>query len=131
MVHVDGPSTLVTRSIGDWDAARSCVPHPEIARIELAPGSRSRFVLASDGLWDFVSAEKAAAVAFAAPSAQRAADRLERLAVERSNNKFDFLKDDVSVVVVDVDLRDEETRAEAAAAARRRGLGGLLRGCCS
>ena len=32
----DGPSTLVTRSIGDWDASRACIRTLQILRFELA-----------------------------------------------------------------------------------------------
>ena len=102
---VDGPSTLVTRSIGDWDSSRACIPHPDIHRFEVPPGMHSRVVLASDGLWDFVTHERAAQVVGASRSAQKAADRLVRLAETRSKAKFNRLKDDTTVLVIDLDYR--------------------------
>ena len=109
----DGPSTLVTRSIGDWDASRACIPHPQILRFELARGSHTRIVLASDGLWDFATHEKAADIVCRAKSAQAAADRLTRFTSNESNSKFGRLKDDTTVVVVELDFRDAAARGTA------------------
>jgi len=102
---VDGPSTLVTRSIGDWDSSRACIPHPDIHRFEVPSGTHARIVLASDGLWDFVTHERAAELVAAARSARKAADRLVSLAEVRSKAKFNRLKDDTTVIVVDLDYR--------------------------
>lgn len=112
-VTIDGPSTLVTRSIGDWDAARACVPQPDISRFELRAGGHARVILASDGLWDFLTTAQAVEIVRSAASAQQAANRLGRLALQRSNAKYERLKDDVSVIVVDVDLRSDEARVAA------------------
>ena len=111
------PSTLVTRSIGDWDASRACIPHPSILRFELPRGAHARIVIASDGLWDFATHAKAATLVRAAKSAQAAADRLTRLAWETSHAKFERLKDDTTAIVVELDCRGAEARRAAAARA--------------
>ena len=41
--------TMMTRSIGDWDASRACIPEPECMPFEVATGDHVRVVLASDG----------------------------------------------------------------------------------
>lgn len=112
---LEGASTLVTRSIGDWDASRACIPHPQIMRFELARGTYARLILASDGLWDFATHEKAAALVRRARSAQTAADRLTRFAWDTSHARLNRLKDDTTVVVVELDCRDVEARTKAAA----------------
>ena len=107
-----GASLMMTRSIGDWDAARALTPHPQSLRFAVcaagaadgegggaaAPPQRWAVVLASDGLWDQVPHERAAAVVRAAVDPQGAADALVKLAtVGRATPK-----DDTSVIVVDL-----------------------------
>ena len=95
-------STAVTRAIGDWDGSRALVPHPEFLRFSVPPNGCMRAVLASDGLWDFVSTAEAARLLCSERTAQACADRLIELAVNRSKRRFNDLKDDVTVVVVEL-----------------------------
>ena len=96
-------STAVTRAIGDWDGSRALVPHPEILRFRVPADGCHRAVLASDGLWDFVTPTEAAELALCrAADADGAASKLLALAVERSNRKYNQLKDDLTVLVVDL-----------------------------
>ena len=107
-----GASLMMTRSIGDWDAARALTPHPQSLRFAVrgagaadgdgegaaAPPQRWAVVLASDGLWDHVPHDRCAAVVRAAVDPQGAADALVKLAkVGRTTPK-----DDTSVIVVDL-----------------------------
>ena len=107
-----GTSLMMTRSIGDWDAARALTPHPQSLRFAVrgagaadgdgggaaAPPQRWAVVLASDGLWDHVPHDRCAAVVRAAVDPQGAADALVKLAkVGRATPK-----DDTSVIVVDL-----------------------------
>ena len=96
--------TMMTRSIGDWDASRACVPQPECRAFRVERGGWRRVVLASDGLWDVVSREKVAKVAWRAKSANDAAASLAELAWTVSHQRFERLKDDTTVLVVDLDL---------------------------
>ena len=95
-------STAVTRSVGDWDAARTLIPHPDLYRFDVGSSQHERVVLASDGVWDFVTPVQAAKITRNTPGAREASAALLRLATDRSHAKFGALKDDVSVVVVDL-----------------------------
>ena len=93
-------TTLVSRSIGDWDAARTLIPQPEVTSFEVGRGMCERVIIASDGLWDYCSFEKAVDIAYSSDSPQQAADRLVKQVVESVKP----LKDDLTVVVVDLNL---------------------------
>jgi len=96
-------STVVTRSIGDWDGARAMIPEPGLERFQVeGTGKHERVVIASDGLWDFCTPELAAKIARRERTAQAAASALLRLANNRSIAKFNELKDDTTCVVVDL-----------------------------
>lgn len=95
-------STCVTRSIGDWDGARAMIPQPDVARFDVAPDQHSRVVIASDGVWDLLTAADAAALARKAKTPKAAALRIVELANERSLRRFERLKDDTTCVVVDL-----------------------------
>ena len=49
------------------------VPHPELQHFQVGPGAFQRVVLASDGVWDFVSEAEAACAVRNARTAQAAA----------------------------------------------------------
>ena len=78
------------------------MPHPELQHFQVGSGEFQRVVLASDGLWDFVSEAEAVRVVRHAPTAQAAADALVRLARNLSMKQLGRLKDDTSCVVVDL-----------------------------
>ena len=103
-----GPSTCMTRSIGDWDSARVCLPHPEVHRSHVRKsGAFSRFVIASDGLWDVCNTQHAAAIVSAVEEPQKASDALmayckrEYLKLNGLGREDPF-GDDVTILVVDV-----------------------------
>ena len=89
----DGASTVVTRSIGDWDASRAVIPEPEIATWPLPAADDSagdavfdRVILASDGLWDLVSPAAAEKMVRRVADPQQAAEKLLRAATRDSKN---------------------------------------------
>ena len=96
-------STTVTRSLGDWDASRGLTPQPEVATFTVGPGQHERVLIASDGLWAFVSHAEAAAVVRKASSASDASTQLAEKAEMRSWRRKGKLFDDVTVVCVDLD----------------------------
>jgi len=104
--HTYENSTVVTRSIGDWDCSRALIPHPEIAEFVVRTDEHARVVLASDGLWDFVPVDEAAAIVRRAKTVQSGADTLLSLAKRRSCSKFNFLKDDTTVLLIDLNPSD-------------------------
>ena len=103
--------TRVTRSLGDWDASRSCTPRPEMRTFRVGRGEFLRFVLASDGLWDIVAFGGAAASARRGASADAVARRLMGECERQSHAKFGRLKDDTTIIVVDVNPSDISARA--------------------
>ena len=106
--HLPGPSTCMTRSIGDWDSARVCVPHPDVHRSRVRKsGAFSRFIVASDGLWDVCNTQQAAAIVSAVEDPQKASDALlsysKREYLKRNGlGREDPFGDDVTILVVDV-----------------------------
>ena len=55
------PSCHAARTSATYEASSKCqfilwqVPHPEMQRFEVAADEHQRVVLASDGVWDFVT----------------------------------------------------------------------------
>ena len=76
--------------------------HPDLYRFDVGSSQHERVVLASDGVWDFVTPVQAAKITRNTPGAREASAALLRLATDRSHAKFGALKDDVSVIVVDL-----------------------------
>lgn len=104
---VHGASTCVTRSIGDWDASRTLIPHPEVIERLVERGRRKRFVIASDGLWGTIPLKRIAKLAFENRSdPQKCATSLlrhARLECAQLNGVREHpFKDDTTIAVVDV-----------------------------
>ena len=92
----------MTRSIGDWDASRAVIPEPETRTWETS-NVFDRVVLASDGLWDLVSFEAAAACMRSVDDPQKAAHLLlKRAKSESARRGYSGLKDDTTILVVDI-----------------------------
>jgi len=97
------PVTLqMTRSIGDWDAARAMIPHPHIERFTVPPDGHMRVVLASDGLWDVISDADVSLELRNAISARVAMEQLARVATKICMQRFGKMKDDTSIICVDM-----------------------------
>lgn len=113
---VGGASTCVTRSIGDWDASRAVIPEPETTT--WSTSGFDRVILASDGLWDLVSFEAAAAIVRGVDDPQKAAVQLLRRAkAESARRGYAGLKDDTTILVVDVNPRALRVAEEPAGCA--------------
>ena len=95
-------TTMMTRSIGDWDGSRAMIPHPDLSRFEVEAGQWQRVILASDGLWDFVTPEEAVKIARREKSPEGAAQRLVAQAYRRSNQKVGYMKDDTTCICIDL-----------------------------
>ena len=102
--------------------SRALVPHPEILRFRVPADGCQRVVLASDGLWDFVTPDEACTkVLCRAKDAADAAYSLASLAQQRSNMRFNELKDDTTVLVVELNPSGAPPPLSAAAGT----------GCCA
>jgi cGMP-dependent protein kinase 2 len=77
------PGTAFTRSIGDAAAERiGVIADPEVRRRELGPADRF-LIVATDGVWEFVSNQEAVDLVAAVADPQRAAAELVLRAYER------------------------------------------------
>jgi serine/threonine protein phosphatase PrpC len=94
-------STLMTRSIGDKLAARSCIPNPDCRAVDIGADEFVRFVIASDGLWDVMSSQGAAEFVARMGDVQKAAELLAKKGKQKRQDRA-MRMDDISVIVVDV-----------------------------
>lgn len=93
------PGLNMTRSLGDLIAKQAgviSVPHRSVSRIGI---NDRALILASDGLWDFVSAEEASVVALSSTNTHESCSRLVRLSRSRWLTRTAGA-DDTSVVIV-------------------------------
>lgn len=90
----------MSRALGDALAHRVGVSStPEISTHELAPTDRF-LILASDGIWEFISNEEAVMIAASCNSPDEAAAKLVSEAHARWVQEEDGIVDDITVVVV-------------------------------
>jgi len=85
----------MSRTIGDVDAGKLCLADAEITQVTIPPNG-ARLFIASDGLWDAVH-PKTAAHHTRDMRASEASHKLLSMAIKK-----DKLKDDVTIVVVDI-----------------------------
>eukprot|EP00966_Prymnesium_polylepis_P332438 7387936-Prymnesium_polylepis.1 len=118
----------MTRSIGDWKASDTVLPEPELKSFSVGPQGHERLVLATDGLWDVVSASQAAAVCRRSTTPQAVADKLLQLAAgEYKQRGLPGFRDDTTIVVLDLNPSGRPMK-EAALTCDDFGLG--CGGCC-
>eukprot|EP00854_Cymbomonas_tetramitiformis_P014243 gene14243-16847_t len=108
------PGLAMSRSLGDTLAHRvgvSC--DPDISKHELT--EKDRFlILASDGVWEFISNEEAVGMVSKASSPEEAAEQLVTAAHERWAAEEDGVVDDITVVVVNFNRSSSSVEAVAA-----------------
>ena len=85
----------MSRTIGDVDAGMLCVADADVVQVTV-PKDGARLIIGSDGLWDAVH-PKTAAHHTREMTASEASHKLLSMAIKK-----DHLKDDVTVVVVDI-----------------------------
>jgi len=96
----NGTSLAVTRSLGDFDAARSCIATPEFVTYNVNRGENSRIILCSDGVWDTLSSTQVSKRA-SQHNVTAASKRMALVAKERRFHNC-LGRDDITVFVVDV-----------------------------
>ncbi|KAL5553095.1 hypothetical protein UlMin_040496 [Ulmus minor] len=97
----------LSRSIGDMDVGEFIVPVPYVKQVKLSRAAGGRLVIASDGIWDAISSEKAAKACRGVP-AELAAKQVVKEAL-RSRG----LKDDTTCIVVDIIPPDNSVQPPA------------------
>jgi serine/threonine protein phosphatase PrpC len=94
----------MTRSICDWTKSSWVLPQPQLLRFDVPAGKHMRAVLASDGLWDVCTVERAAEVVRAARTIDEAAAALLAIAKEEylGNRALPNMGDDTMVMVLEL-----------------------------
>lgn len=96
-----GVSIMMTRSIGDRNAARSCMCTPEVTKYTLPAGQHARIVIASDGLLDVMSNVKIYALIQGIADPIVASEKLVRYASELRRSRGIRI-DDITCIVLDI-----------------------------
>ena len=108
--HSGGVSLQVSRSIGDALAARSVLPDPEIATFDIPKGTYTRFVAASDGLWDVYTSEAVGKMIYEIADPAVAARKLT-LAAKAKRTQTGRTIDDITVVIFDLNPSPSRIRS--------------------
>lgn len=98
----DIPGLAMTRSFGDYAAAAvGVINTPEILEMNLVQGDLF-IILASDGVWEFVSNEEAAAIIlpfYKQNSAEKAAEAIVKESMKRWQRE-DSSIDDITCIII-------------------------------
>merc|ERR1712100_883114 len=109
--HEDVPGLAMTRSFGDGVAHSVGVnSEPEILELDL--GKDDKFIiLASDGVWEFLSNEEVANIVapfFEVKNAEKAAEALVRESYLRWKREEEGIVDDITCVICFLDVKFEQ-----------------------
>ncbi|CAK9110457.1 Probable protein phosphatase 2C 35 (AtPP2C35), partial [Durusdinium trenchii] len=104
--HSGGVSLQVTRSIGDVYAARSVIAEPDVVSFSIPRGEHTRFVLASDGVFEAMDSAEVAKFVSKISSAAKATAKLAAHAKQK-RLYAGMAMDDITAIVVDI---NPETR---------------------
>ena len=104
----DIPGLAMTRSFGDEVASRvGITAEPEILELDLCPDDRF-VVLASDGVWEFLSNEDIAKIVmpyFECKNAEKAAEAVVRESYLKWKQEEDDIIDDITCVIIFLDVK--------------------------
>ena len=104
----DIPGLAMTRSFGDDMAARvGVIAEPEILELDLCKDDKF-IVIASDGVWEFLSNEEVAQIVlpfFEKRNAEGAAEALVRESYLRWKQEEDDIIDDITCVIIFLDVK--------------------------
>ncbi len=111
--HEDIPGLAMTRSFGDEAAARvGVVAEPEILELDLQKDDKF-IVLASDGVWEFLSNEDVAKIVhpfFDKRNAEGAAEALVRESYLKWKTEEDDIIDDITCVIIFLDVKMDQQK---------------------
>lgn len=107
----DIPGLAMTRSFGDEVASRVGVTaEPEILELDLCPEDRF-IVLASDGVWEFLSNEDIAKIVmpyYECKNAEKAAEAVVRESYLKWKDEEDDIIDDITCVIIFLDVKMQQ-----------------------
>jgi len=108
------PGTAFTRSIGDSVAESvGVIATPEVRTHKINDTDRF-IIIASDGVWEFLSSQEAVDIVVACSNPQQAASKLLTAAYELWTD-FDLRVDDISAIVIFFDYRKKDPSERGAA----------------
>ena len=123
-----GPGLCMSRSLGDLDGmACGMTSKPEISQISLDPEIDRYLILASDGVWEFLTSESVIALVDREFRAGRSVDAVcKKIILEAALQwrlREGMYRDDISAIVIHLPpllkrLADEEELAEKSASSR-------------
>ncbi len=99
--HSGGVSLQISRSVGDIYGPRSVIPDPDFTEFEYSSSEYTRFVLASDGLFDVLPSREVAKFVSRHANPKVAASKLAAYAKQKRFH-VGVCQDDITVIVVDV-----------------------------
>ena len=106
--HEDIPGLAMTRSFGDEVASRVGVTaEPEILELDLCKDDKF-IVIASDGVWEFLSNDDIAKIVkpfFEAKNAEKAAEAVVKESYLRWKREEEGIVDDITCVIVFLDVK--------------------------
>lgn len=114
----------MSRAIGDADCGVHILPHPHMTQV--AVRGRCRLIIASDGIWDSMSSVRFLVGNLRRGDVKEAAHRCVRMGL---TTPVGNLRDDCSVMVVDI-IPPEEEALRPAVAKKGSGGGGLFACVC-
>eukprot|EP00917_Polyrhabdina_sp_WS-2016_P029826 GHVP01063529.1.p1 GENE.GHVP01063529.1~~GHVP01063529.1.p1 ORF type:complete len:438 (-),score=84.22 GHVP01063529.1:1965-3278(-) len=97
------PGLAMSRAIGDTVGAQAgIVPDPEVTEMDLDPDRDIFFVVASDGVWEFIESQEAAeaVAAYGFSRGQAAAEAITREAWDRWIKEEGSVVDDITIQIV-------------------------------
>ena len=107
-----GVSIMMTRSIGDRNAARTCVCVPDFYKIIIPKGEYARVLLGSDGMWDVMPNTMAASYSLKQKELQQASQFVVYRAREL-REEAPMRIDDITCIVIDINTPDIQTQNTA------------------
>ena len=94
------PGLAMSRSLGDNVAHKAgVIPNPDVRVHTIHPSDRF-FILATDGVWEFISSEEAVSIVAKSYSPEEACEALAKSARKRWITEEEGVVDDITIVVV-------------------------------
>jgi serine/threonine protein phosphatase PrpC len=104
----DLPGLAMSRSFGDQVAGTvGVICEPEFREVTLTPDDKV-IVLASDGVWEFMTNEEVANTVypyFLQKNAEKAAETLVRASFKKWKGKETYTVDDITCIVIFIDIK--------------------------
>eukprot|EP00210_Caulerpa_lentillifera_P006802 g6501.t1 len=88
----------ISRSLGDFECCEHVIPNASVKQV-IVPKAGARLIMATDGLWDYISGEQACELIRTTKASQASAQLFQELKTATRNCR---LMDDTTILVVDL-----------------------------